>query len=108
VATSLPSASPTRLARLRGQGAVNAIDFLEVPDYSDTPSSLRRRVLLIKLLNQRGLAGLDRWQVRVLGGVATRDPRVVFAGGLATLTPANEEWKRVTTAVERDHVTDKL
>ncbi|MGY1670346.1 hypothetical protein [Geodermatophilus sp. SYSU D00710] len=108
MATSFPSAAPSRLARLRGQDAVNAIDFLEVPDYSDTPSSLRRRVLLIKLLNQRGLAGLDRWQVRVTGGVATRDPQVVFAAGLATLTPTNQEWTRITTPVERDHVTNKL
>ncbi|MGD9526649.1 MAG: hypothetical protein AB7V44_07655 [Pseudonocardia sp.] len=75
-----------RLARLRGQGTINAIDFLEVPVYSDTPVALRQKVLLVKLLNTRGVVGLDRWQVRVVGGVETPDPQVVLAAQLSRLT----------------------
>ena len=77
-----------RLQKLRGQSALNAIDFLEVVDGEDVPDGLRQRVLLVRFLYAASVDTLTAEHATVKGGVRVPDPSVAWVVRLSDLDPA--------------------
>jgi hypothetical protein len=60
-------------------GWINAIDYVVVHDRADMPSALRQRVLALRFLFDKGLAGLDADNFVLRGGVRVIDPAIRWA-----------------------------
>lgn len=60
-------------------GWINAIDYVVVHDRADMPNALRQRVLALRFLFPKGLAGLDADNFVLLGGVRVIDPAIRWA-----------------------------
>lgn len=71
-----------RRAAVRAHPELNGIDYLEVLDDPQLPNHQRQRKLLVHFLNDRGLAGLTKDNIRIRGGERIRDISVeeVVAG----------------------------
>lgn len=81
------SARPTRLARVRASGRVNAVDYLVIPD---EVRSFRDRAVLVRLIRDVEPGDLGPDVVTVVGGGQVRDLRTLWVIRLddVTLLPA--------------------
>jgi hypothetical protein len=82
-----------RLQTLRGQSAVNGIDYLVVVDGGTTPDTLRQRVLLVRLVVPVADTTFDTdigatHAVQITGGTRVVNPAVRWVRRLATLDTA--------------------
>ena len=78
MADQLHCTDGTRREVLRDRDDLNGIDYLEVLDRESPPGTPRQRTLLVRFLNEVGVASLARENVRVDGGVRVTGVEVTW------------------------------